>query len=747
MHISSWSFAWTVRGAFFVTTLGGILLATGCGSTYSMGTVPISVTITNKITTIAAGAAATTLNANVQNDSSNSGVTWSLKSGGTDCSPACGSLSGATSMSVTYTPPTTAPSNAPTITATSVKDATKSDADGFMITGPATVSVTITNKVNTMTAGGAPITLIAVVTGDPTSSGVLWELNGLNGCTAGVCGTLSAQTATSVVYTPPPMTTPAPNNSLQVAAVAIHDRAKADVDSITIISGTVSSCTGTPTGHESLLSGQYAFLAQGNAVMAGSFAVDGHGGFNDLGGDVAGNLDINAINPQFIALVGSNTGPGLYTVGPDPAGVGDIGCLLLYGSDGSSRIFRFSLGQVNGGVATAGRITEYDDQGGNGGVPLEVAGLLLRQDPTAFASGDTSHLQTNYAFGLTGGVVIQASAAGALVLNPVSGAITNSDFDSVETGGTVQRDLQGSTGSITSVSALTGRALFSFAPTQGWPGVASPTQAAMYIVNAHEFFLVSLDPLAVGSPFPSFEWVYSGRAVASGSAFNLSSLSGNNTYHATGLTQVNGSFSEQVNLGLLDFSGGSLTGNIFGFGPTAGASSITIANENYAVSSTFGRVTLTGTEWTNPPVLYLTAPAAGPESIEAFAAGTDSTGTASTVGLLEPGAVGNITTASLSGSYFFGNENVSFDGTDVKQAGVIGINGAGVLTGTQFGSTIAPSFLTETAVSGSIAIDNANGPGTGNVGANSVAIANGSKVFFINEASGAPASISVAEHQ
>jgi hypothetical protein len=169
--------------------------------------------------------------------------------------------------------------------------------------------------------------------------------------------------------------------------------------------------------------------------MAGSFAANGKGQFTDLGGNVVGSLDINTGSPQSIALIGSNAGAGFYTVGTDPAGVGDIGCLLLYGSDGSSRIFRFSLGQVNGGVATAGRITEYDDQGGNG-VPSEVSGLLLRQDPTAFASGDTSHLQTNYAFGLTGVTGAQASAAGALVLNPVSGAITNSDFDAVSGGGT-----------------------------------------------------------------------------------------------------------------------------------------------------------------------------------------------------------------------------------------------------------------------------------------------------------------------
>jgi hypothetical protein len=547
------------------------------------------------------------------------------------------------------------------------------------------------------------------------------------------------------------MTSPAPHDFSTVVAAAVRDATKADSDPITIVSGTVSSCAGTPTGHESLLSGQYAFFAQGNAVMAGSFAAHGNGHFTDLGGGVVGNLDINPISPQSITLVGSNAGPGFYTVGTDPAGVGDIGCLLLYGSDGSSRIFRFSLGQVNGGVATAGRITEYDEQGGFG-VPSEVSGLLLRQDPTAFASGNTSRLQTNYAFGLTGALGTQASVAGALVLNPVSGAITNSDFDSVELGGTsasVQHDLQGSTGSITSVSALTGRALLNFTPSGLWPGPNSQTQAAIYIVNSNEFFLVSLDQPVVANPGEILAWLYAGRAIASGSTFSLSSLSGNNIFHATGLTKVNGVFTSQVNLGLLHFSGGNLTGKIFGYGPAAGATSTTIASESYAVSPTFGRVTLTGTGLTNPPVLYLAMPVNGTEPIEAFAAGTDSTGTASTLGLLEPGAAGTITTASLSGSYFFGNESVSsaFDGPDVKQAGVIGINGAGVLTGTEFGSTFGPPWLTETAVSGSVVIDNLNGPGTGNVGANSVAIANGSKIFFIKEAAGLPGSISVAEHQ
>jgi len=102
---------------------------------------PIIVTITNKFTTIQAGAAKVTLNATVQHDTA--GVTWTLTANGANCSPAsaCGTLSNATSTSVDYTPPATvpgAPDNAPTITATSVTDNTKSDTDSFTITSAAT---------------------------------------------------------------------------------------------------------------------------------------------------------------------------------------------------------------------------------------------------------------------------------------------------------------------------------------------------------------------------------------------------------------------------------------------------------------------------------------------------------------------------------------------------------------------------------------------------------------------------------
>jgi hypothetical protein len=95
---------------------------------------PVSVTITNKFTGATVGGSAVTVNASVTNDSSDSGVSWKLTASGSSCSPACGTLSGATSSSVAYTPPGTLPANtSATITATSVTDSSKSDSFSFTI--------------------------------------------------------------------------------------------------------------------------------------------------------------------------------------------------------------------------------------------------------------------------------------------------------------------------------------------------------------------------------------------------------------------------------------------------------------------------------------------------------------------------------------------------------------------------------------------------------------------------------------
>jgi hypothetical protein len=208
--------------------LGGCSPGAGSGSSGNN----ITVSITNKITSIQAGTAGLTFMATVQNDSTNSGVTWSLTANGVACSPACGTLSSATTTAVTYTPPVSgpaAPSNQPNLTATSVAKANKTDADSFLIT--AALKVSVANKFASVNAGFSPFVVNATVQNDPTNSGVTWTLmsNGAS-CSPG-CGVLSGLTPTSVTYAPP-KSVPAAQPTL--TAISVHDSSKSDFDSFTI---------------------------------------------------------------------------------------------------------------------------------------------------------------------------------------------------------------------------------------------------------------------------------------------------------------------------------------------------------------------------------------------------------------------------------------------------------------------------------------------------------------------------------
>jgi hypothetical protein len=100
-----------------------------------------SVEITNKFASVYAGTPPVEVNAQVFNDLASAGVTWTLTAGGSNCSPACGTLapSAAPSFAALYTPPLTVPAGAnanPTITATSVTNTAASDSFSFAINSP-----------------------------------------------------------------------------------------------------------------------------------------------------------------------------------------------------------------------------------------------------------------------------------------------------------------------------------------------------------------------------------------------------------------------------------------------------------------------------------------------------------------------------------------------------------------------------------------------------------------------------------
>jgi dienelactone hydrolase len=198
-----------------VSTLAGIILACGGGGT----SIPpnITVSLSASATTAEAGSQVS-ITAQVNNDSSNQGVTWSM-------SPASGTGSGilinATGTSVTYKAPGTPPSGNVTVTisATSVGDGSKSGSVKITLNA---VSVSTSANASIVATGGT-VAISAVVSDDPSNQGVTWTISPASGA-----GTLSNATSTSVTYNAP-ATPPASDVPVTITATAVADHSKSGV--------------------------------------------------------------------------------------------------------------------------------------------------------------------------------------------------------------------------------------------------------------------------------------------------------------------------------------------------------------------------------------------------------------------------------------------------------------------------------------------------------------------------------------
>ncbi len=122
---------------------------------------PISVSVSPTSTSVQVSTSAN-FTAAVQNDSQNKGVVWSLSGAG--CSgAACGTLSGVTTSSVTYTAPTAVPAPATvTLTATSIADSSKSAPAIISISAtpvPISVQVSVQGSSGSTTVGFGSVTI------------------------------------------------------------------------------------------------------------------------------------------------------------------------------------------------------------------------------------------------------------------------------------------------------------------------------------------------------------------------------------------------------------------------------------------------------------------------------------------------------------------------------------------------------------------------------------------------------------
>lgn len=321
-----------------------------------------------------------------------------------------------------------------------------------------------------------------------------------------------------------PTLTGSPSFTVQITDSETPPVSKQANFSITVVDSVNSPCNIITSNNPGILNGSYAFLLQGfqagtangtPVAMAGSFAADGTGKIT------GGEEDLNlAAGPQHLTING-----GSYAVNTSGQG-----CVQFKYSNNTASVFHFALSlTLNGGIATHGRIIEFDAyEGLQGGAATKLAsGVMLLQNASEF----TASLASRFAFGQDG---VDSSGghlaiAGSFSLDS-SGNITNLAEDVDDAGAT--NSITGQTGKVssTATTAATGRATVAVTIT----GVGTLHEAS-YIVNKNELFLVSIDPLAKTTP------IYSGRAILTASSVSLS-----NTYSvdaATGrvkLTQAGG---------------------------------------------------------------------------------------------------------------------------------------------------------------------------------------------------------------
>ncbi|HWE84990.1 MAG TPA: alpha/beta hydrolase [Terracidiphilus sp.] len=199
--------------------------------------------------------------ANVANDSSNAGVSWSIGAG-------AGTLNSSTTSSVTYNAPAAISANAAvTLTATSIADASATATAQISLAAPVVPTITsvavacIPTSVDT----GQTSQCTPTVTGTGSySSAVTWTVDGVTGGNS-TDGTISA----SGLYTSPAVV-PAPN-TVTVAATSVADATKSGSTTVTV-TGTVETATQQITA----ASGGTITLPSGSSVTipAGALAAD-----------------------------------------------------------------------------------------------------------------------------------------------------------------------------------------------------------------------------------------------------------------------------------------------------------------------------------------------------------------------------------------------------------------------------------------------------------------------------------------
>ena len=340
-------------------------------------TQPISVSITQAPPTTMLTNATATIVAVVQNDTANSGVTWTVSCATAPCGTITPSQT-ASGASAIFTAPSTVPAPNPnpnpdvTITARATAGSASSIA-AVTVTIVAPISVKITQGVptNSIVKNGTA-QLIATVTEDAVNAGVDWSVS----CgTAGSCGTFSpAHTASGGTTTfTAPNGTPA-GGTVTISAAATTDPTQTDSQTVTVTSNV------TPN---SLLLGPFVVLLSGKNSSNGPFAVGGIVTGDGNGNITSANLDLADASGNASTSV-SLLAPGTCAIGADGRGQIklQINTAPLNGSFGEQGSGKITLSVVF--VTPQHALLNETDTFGNGSGTLDLQNAT---DLNAFQQG------------------------------------------------------------------------------------------------------------------------------------------------------------------------------------------------------------------------------------------------------------------------------------------------------------------------------------------------------------------------
>jgi hypothetical protein len=404
--------------------------------------------------------------------------------------------------------------------------------------------------------------------------------------------------------------------------------------SITIYSVWAQACDSS--GNEAVLSGQYAFTLSGfngtgYLAVAGAFAADGTGRIT------AGEADTNGVLGAQTASI--DAGASAYSVGSD-----NRGCATIATSFGTFNA-RFALGTFSSGVATEGHVIEWE----SGWSAYIGAGHILQQTASSFSGGPSG----SYVYGVSGwDPSVPGPMAIAGVLTASGGAFSDVDQD-INDAGTPTPNMTGLTGTYTNFDRYDrGTASFYY-------GGSLTSTATLYMVSASKFFyLQSSTPFLIGE--------FDQQTVPSG-GFTNSSLNGPAVFFTNAAD--NGGAGADANFGLFTANGMG-TATVADYDDDDGTlSPVENFSCTYSVASN-GRTTLaaaTGGCESHPPVFYLTGANTG------YIVGT---GERVDFGALEPQVGSDLTTASLSGIYYFGPVEVVNQAVS-SEVGVLTLDGSG----------------------------------------------------------------------